>query len=156
MSDQAAESLEEQGRRLLQWMATTFNDGNLHGAQQATHEATGIPKGTINRYIKGKSRPNRKTLEIFRSFGASIPWLLSGEGPMYEPGALRGTLPEGDVLDFGDRKRIPQIGEPRAPYESRQSFEVWWEGERARLLDDITTRFQEVLQRYAQTPRRTS
>lgn len=145
MTDQVTSSPEERGERFLQWLAKTFNDGNLHGAQAAGAEAMSIRRGTLNRYVQGKSQPNRKMMELFESFGLSIPWLLHGRGPMYNPAAFHSKEQPESILDFGDREPLSSLMEQAASYAPNTTPPAWWAAERGRLIEDVARRVVEAL-----------
>jgi transcriptional regulator with XRE-family HTH domain len=76
--------VETIGDRILAF-ATALNDGKEWGAQTSLAERLGMSTQQLSSYIKGGTMPSPEILKRFRDVGASVEWLLFGEGEMRAP-----------------------------------------------------------------------
>lgn len=66
------------------------------GGKRALSHLSGVPEGSIYRYIKGESQPKlEKLVMLSRGAGVSLDWLILGE----RRDAACGAVPEGSAVD---------------------------------------------------------
>lgn len=81
------------------------------GSAKALSERSGVPFGTLQRYLSGGELKLSNALALARATGVRLEWLAAGEGPMSDgdlqapPDSLPPPIPPPraqDVLDLDD------------------------------------------------------
>jgi phage repressor protein C with HTH and peptisase S24 domain len=96
-------------------------------SQQALASKVGVSLTTIQNYEGGKFPKGEHAVSLARSLGCTIDWLLTGEGPAFDPKRIKMEFARAGVLRAGDRLAYPAFIDEadNAPCTSQKDDLQW-------------------------------